>query len=186
MPDRGSPNRFNKNMDEVKKAVKDESQNAATEKEENQSSSTNTEIDNGAALSVVEEELEKVRKERDNYRIGLLKAKGKATAEEVATEEDRLRQIIKEEFLTSKEAELQRQKEETLKKVIEENKELKLSLKNRAGISGTAASGGSQDKAESKPSVYLSEEQKSFLTNKKGIKWTPEMIKKLEEKMARK
>ncbi len=101
-------------------------------------------------LLEVESELSKVRNDRDNYRTGLLKDKGKVDdgKEVVITDEDRIRAIAREEFLANQEKDLSAQREKLLQTVLKENKELKISNRNKSGITTTATSGGTQEKPD--------------------------------------
>lgn len=95
-----------------------------------------------AALKTQDAIIERIDKEKDNYRRGILKAKGKLPDDpNEESPEDTMRRIAREELLNTQSAQAQASKEELVKKMAKENSELKLALKNRTNI--TVPSGGS-------------------------------------------
>lgn len=121
-------------------------------------------------------ELEKTRLERDNYKRGLLKAKGKS--EEIDDiDEDKIQSIIdariKEALESSKNEELEKREAELIEKLIKENKELKLAQANRSQVSSSGQGGGY---SEQKPTEdkFFSAEQLAEL-KKRGV--DPEKVK---------
>lgn len=95
--------------------------------------SSPTEQDLVGQLALKEKELEKVRSERDNYKTGLLKAKGKIAGDEEIDNIELMRQIAKEESLTILEERLTADRQAIINKALKENAELKLALKNKNG-----------------------------------------------------
>ncbi len=132
---------------EVETGVKEDVQDAPTEqKEEIASSPTEQEVDVADVIAAKDAELAKVRGERDNYKKGMLKAKGKLPEEDLDEElssEDKMRQIVREEMLDTKEAQLSEEKDAIIKKALKENKEMKLAL---ATGSSSNVSGSNQEK----------------------------------------
>lgn len=132
-----------------------------------------SEVDYAAILAEKEAELAKVQEEKENYRKGLLKAKGKMPVEEYPvdnldeTEEERISRIVDQRLLQTKESQLQAEKDAALAAVLKRNKELEIALRNRQQI--TASSGGSNsDKPETpiKNDNFFSPEQISALRAK--------------------
>lgn len=142
-------------MPEETNAVETEVQVAAPEQN----------VDYEAVLSQKDAEIAKVREERDNYKKGLLKAKGK-THEDYQSDTDenedadsRTRRIVQETLLSTKEAQLQAEKDQALAAVLKRNKELETALKNRSQVTTTSGDGSNQDKPEGKKDNYFSNEQ---------------------------
>jgi hypothetical protein len=124
-----------------------------------------TEVDYEAILVQKDAELAQVRTEKDNYRKGLLKAKGKLPEEDYSDDntpenmEALIDRKVQEKFLSTKEAQIQAEKDSALKAVLKRNKELELALKNRGQISSNSGQGSNQDKPEGKIDNYFSNEQ---------------------------
>lgn len=121
-------------------------------------------------------ELETVRIERDNYRKGMLKAKGKLddvdTSDPVALEEIVQRKVA-EAILNTRDAELEAREKALMDKVIKENRELKLATQNRAQINASTGQGASIETKDT-PDAYFSAEQ---LTELKARGLDPEKVK---------
>lgn len=96
----------------------------------------------------VELEAEKTRiaVERENYRKGMLKAKGKLPDDEtdILPEDDRVRAIFREEMLNTQEAKIAEQNSNLVKSLLKKNEEMATALKNRTQMtpSGGNSSGG--------------------------------------------
>ena len=88
--------------------------------------------------------LDKVAAERENYKKGMLAAKGKSGDDTDETEEERIARIVEEKLQGSTEAQLLKQKDDIAKRALQENKELKVALKNRTQIGASAGQGGGQ------------------------------------------
>lgn len=126
-------------------------------------------------LAEKEAELQKAQEERDNYRRGMLKAKGKVQEEtfsEEESDEDKMRRIAREEALSIREQMIQREKDDLIKKALKENSELKIALKNKAQL--TPASGASADSSPDVKDTYWSPEQIASL---KAMGVDPEKVK---------
>lgn len=109
------------------------------------------EVDNEALIQAQDELITKLTTERDNYKSGMLKAKGKLPEEEVKpdlSDDERLRAIIKEEFYNSEIAKAQKEKDDLLAKVLRENKELKTAHRNSAKANVSVGSGVEDKKVE--------------------------------------
>ncbi|MCL4399700.1 hypothetical protein M1506_00275 [Patescibacteria group bacterium] len=147
-------------MEEKNKPVETKVENAGTQ-QPNTGDKTNitsetptasTEKSSADLLLEVETELQKVREDRNNYRTATLKAKGKSEdGKDVLTDEDRIREIAREELLANQEKSLSVEREKLLASVIKENKELKIANRNKSGAVTTPTSGGTQEKPEVPP-----------------------------------
>lgn len=149
------------------------------------------EVDYEALLAEKDAEIAKIATEKDNYRKGLLKAKGKIPEDyQMETDEPedadaRTRRIVQETLLSTKEAQLQSEKDQALKAVLKRNKELEIALKNRNQITNPSADGSNQDKPEGKKDNYFSNEQITALRAKgyddKKIEILKDNMKKVSE-----
>lgn len=158
-------------MNNETKAVETKVETAATQPE-TVVTPTTTEVDYEAVLAQKDAELAQVRTERENYRKGMLKAKGKLPEENYQdndsseTQEEMVRRVTREEILTTKEAQLQAEKDATQKAAMKRIKELEVALKNRGQISQSSGEGSNQDKPEGKKDNYFSNEQIAALRAK--------------------
>jgi hypothetical protein len=131
-----------------------------------------TEVDYEAVIADKDAELAQVRTERENYRKGMLKAKGKLPEEEELDSstpegmESLVDRKVQEKFLSTKEAQLQSEKDAALKAVLKRNKELEVALRNRGQITSVSGQGSNQEKPEGKIDNYLSNEQVNALKAK--------------------
>lgn len=149
---RGSRNPFRKvkafkyNMTE-ETTVKTDAQTAVTET--NGADETAQGVDHAAEMAAKDAEIARVREERDNYKRGMLKAKGKVDDDDLGEEstEDTMRRIAREEYLNTKEAQLMVDRKKAEEALIKENSELRLAAKNKPAT--TTASGSSSARDES-------------------------------------
>lgn len=146
------------------------------------------EVDYEALLAQKDAELAKVQQEKDNYRKGLLKAKGKLP-EDNQTDTDSPEDMesvidrkVKEALLSTKEAQLQAEKDNALKAVLKRNKELEVALKNRGQITSTSGQGSNQEKPERKTDNYLSNDQIQAL---KAKGWDDKKIEAFKSNMTK-
>lgn len=93
---------------------------------------TSTLSDTEVRLQTLEVEKAKLTEERDNYKIGMLKAKGKLPDGE-EDDEAKFRRIAKETLDDSRLLEIAREQDELLKTALKENRELKLAQLNKTG-----------------------------------------------------
>lgn len=118
-----------------------------------------------AELKAKDEYILKIQQERDNYRkMGL---KYKATAESVETvplDEERLRQIAREELMNSELVRAQAEKDEFIRKIAKENTEMKIAIQNKAQVSSMP--GGSSQSSDTVTIEKLAPEQKAELEAK--------------------
>lgn len=101
-----------------------------------------------AALAEKDKELAKVNEEKENYKKGLLIAKGKREDDGSYVEPDddadaRVRRIVQEENLKRDETRIIKEKEAIITQLAKERNELKTALGNRSQIGSTAQGGGS-------------------------------------------
>ena len=122
---------------------------------------TRSEIDYPALVAEKDAEIAKVREEKENYRKGMLIAKGKLTDDtegESETDEERMRRIVQEELLNTKEARLLEERKSAEQAVMKENAELRLALKNQ----NTSTSGGSSTARADENKVVATSADKFF------------------------
>lgn len=110
-------------MSEETKVVQSNDQAAATDQTV---TPTGTEGDAEARIAALEIE-------RNNYKMALLKEKGKKKPEvfEDETEDDKIQRIVDERIAASKIAQIDAEKESIYQKALKENKELKLAQLNK-------------------------------------------------------
>ncbi len=131
-----------------------------------------TEVDYEAVLAEKDAELAKVQQEKENYRKGLLKAKGKLPEEHQSDADDPeelealIDRKVSEKLLNTKEAQLQAEKDQALKAVLKRIKELEIALKNRTDVTSVSANGSNQEKPEGKRDNFFSNEQMASLKAK--------------------
>jgi hypothetical protein len=145
-----------------------------------------TEVDYEAVLAQKDAELAQVRTEKENYRKGMLKAKGKLPEdsqtddEGTETQEQMFRRIAREERLSEKETQIQADKDNALKAVLKRNRELELALKNRGQVTSTSAGGSNQDMPAGKVDNYFSNDQ---IASFKAKGWDDKKIETLKKNL---
>jgi len=123
-------------------------------------------------LSVIEAkdaELAKLRSEKDNYKRGLLKAKGKLDEDDESEPADldtMIERKINEKLLSSKEDQVQREKDEAMKALAKQNRELLTALRNRSQISTGTGTGSNNDNQVKVSDHILSPDQEKNLRAK--------------------
>lgn len=151
---------------------------------------TVAQVDYEALLTQKDAEIAKVRDEKENYRKGMLIAKGKMPEDhrtddgEPESVESMTRRIVQETMLSTKEAQLQADKDATIKDLIKQNKELGTALRNRNQVSSQTAEGSNQDKPEGKRDNYFSNDQLTELRAKGYDDAKIETLKKNMTKIA--
>lgn len=151
-------------MTETKQSVETISEPAETHTDE--VTVTTPEVDYEAIIQAKDAELAKVAEERENYKKGLLKAKGKLPVDDYPvddideTENERISRIVDQRLLQTKEAQIQAEKDLAYANIIKRNKELEIALKNRQQISATST-GSNSDKSQAdvKTETFFSPEQ---------------------------
>lgn len=177
-------------MEEKKDAVDQKDQKAATDqevkKEEGSGASTEQKDDLAAQLAAKDLELKKLAEERDNYKTGLLKAKGKLPEDEPSGDDqqlsvdEKIQKAVHDALFSEKERKLMAEKDAILQQALKENKELKTALGNKQGMP-TVPDGGSADTKVTTPQ-YFSDEQ---IRDLKARGWDDAKIKKAAENMQR-
>lgn len=141
-----------------------------------------------AKLAALMEENEKLSRERDNYRKGLLKAKGKLPEADEDDDESlslsepsKLNALIeskvREQLLATESEKAKAQVAEYAKKLARENKELKLALANKPSLATASIGTGEGGLPEPKLN-FFSDEQLNEL-KKKG--WDDAKIKRFQQ-----
>lgn len=121
------------------------------------------EVDWEAKFKEKDEQLAIVAAERENYKKVALSKKGKDDEDE----DERIARIVAEKLQESNELRLLWEKDDIAKRAIQENKELKVALKNRSQVGASASQGGGQGSAEVKTDFWTPEQLAYF--KKKGI-----------------
>lgn len=162
-------------MDETKKEVETKTETASAQQPEvtpqDNSISIDPTVDYQTLLEQKNAEIASLTRDRDNYKKGLLKSKGKITEEEPSSdvyEQPQIEEIVakqvQEALHAAKLNQIEAEKNALIEKALRENKELKIALANKQGIS-TAPSGTSSDTSTSSTSY-----------------WSPDQIKELKDK----
>jgi len=130
-----------------------------------------TEVDYEAELTKKDAELAKVRAEKENYRRGMLKAKGKLPDEDDNSSNDedidtKISRKVQEELLASREGQIIAEKDALIVNLAKKTKELTLALKNRSQVTASTGIGSNQDRQEVRTDSTLSEDQISSLRAK--------------------
>lgn len=123
--------------------------------------------------------------DKNNYKKGMLKAKGKLPKEEEDDEEegtdDKINRLVKEALLDTQLVKAQQEKDEIIKNALARNKELETALKNRSQISQADAGGSSEQKLTAKDNVLSDEKIKAL----KGMGWDDKKIARYKENLMR-
>lgn len=176
-------NNMNKETNTVETKIE-----VAVPQQEKVESPVSTEVDYEALLAQKDSELQKVRDEKENYRKGMLKAKGKIPEENQsdADEPEDLDTIIdrkvQEKLLSTKEAQIQAEKDAAYKAVLKRNKELEVALRNRGQITSSAGVGSNQEKPEGKVDNVLSNDQ---IANLKAKGWDDKKIEEFKKNLTK-
>lgn len=152
-------------------ATENKTETIATQQESVVTPTQTTEVDYTAILAEKDAELLKVAQEKENYRKAYLKVGGKPETSQSDTDEledadARTRRIVQETLLSTKEAQLQAEKDTALKAVLKRNKELEMALKSRTDITSVSGQGSNQEKPEGKKDNFFSNEQIASLKAK--------------------
>lgn len=158
-------------MDNKDTAVEKKDQDAATGQDTVQKSELELKFEAN------ESELKKTREERDNYKKGLLKAKGKIAADDDSNDDKedldaKIERIVSERTIDSREKELLAEKDQLLKQALARNSELETAVKNRSQIQTSTGQGsGSEQKLSPKDAVLSDEKIKAFKSMGKSDAW---------------
>ena len=142
-----------------------------------------TEVDYEKLLADKDTELNIVREKKEQYRKGLLKAKGKLPEDDDLEEslDDKVSRLVKEQILSTRESQVQAEKDALVTTLAKKNKELTLALKNRSQVTDTSASGSNQDKPDVKVDSFFSKEQ---ISSFKAKGWSDKKIEDLKQNMS--
>jgi hypothetical protein len=132
-----------------------------------------TGVDYEAELAKTNAELARVRLERENYRLGMLKAKGKlpddgSNGDDVSDMDALIDQKIAERLASSTEARIQMEQTALIAKIAKENKELKVALQNKSQVA-TAPAGGSGEGSSVKDSFFTGDQIRNLEAQAKAI-----------------
>lgn len=171
-------------MSQETQAVETKAEVAATQPEEVVTQST-TEVDYEALLTAKDEEIAKIAEERENYKKGLLKAKGKLPDEDDNSSNDedidsKVKRLVQEQLLATREAQIQAEKEALIKEQAKKLKELTLALRNREQVTNVSGPGSNQDIPEGKVDSILSNDQ---LRSLKARGWDDKKIEQFKENL---
>lgn len=176
-----------KTMSTETTAVETKIETAATQSEGVDTSTNNsTEVDYEAELAKANDKIVKLGQEKENYRKGMLKAKGKLPDEDDNSSNDgedidsKVKRIVQEQLLDTKEAQALADRDNLVKDLAKRNKELTLALKNRGQVTSTSGQGSNQDRPEGKIDNVLSNEQ---LTSLKAKGWDEKKIEEFKKNL---
>lgn len=144
-----------------------------------------TEGETAKRIAELEAENQKLASERDNYKEGMLKAKGKISGEGSSesteeTEDERVRRIVREEEINKDIAKNNAEKDALLKKVLRENEELKLASMNRNQTS-TATGSSTENTGGIVKSTIITPEQENYFRN--TLKWSDKDIERYKHNL---
>jgi hypothetical protein len=181
-----------KHMEQSAQAAKAETQTAATESQASKGSGDTAEVEKlRKEIDAEKAARQKAESDRDNYREGLLRAKGKRKPELDLSDPEKVieavRETTKEEILeerAKKESEnlsLERAKQQ--ERIAELERALRAKEASTSIAGGVSAGAANMQNSEVKdPNAYWTKEQKDYLRSVKGF--TDDMIARAE-KLAR-
>ena len=109
------------------------------------------------ALATANAKIARLTQERDNYRQMGIKYKRAQKDGEQPDDEERIRQIAREEFMNTQIAQADAEKDAIIVRMAKENSELKIAIKNRSQI--LTAGGSSQGAPEEEKKTPWTKEQ---------------------------
>lgn len=161
-------------MSEETIVVKTETETATTQQTV---TPTGTEGEAEARILQLEAEKNKAIEEAANYKLAFLKAKNKNKEDlDEESEEDRISRIVSEKLTATKIAQIDVEKEELLKKLAKENKELKLAQLNKTNT--PAAAIGAHSETTVVTDTLVTPEQ---ITALKARGWTDKDIERYKK-----
>ncbi len=127
-----------------------------------------------AVIAEMDAKMAKIETEKENYRKGMLLAKGKTADDSDETIDEKVERLVNEKLLNTEVVKIQSQKDEVIKSALKRNAELELALKNRGQVStGTSTSVDTTPVAKS---TYFSDDQVQAL---KAKGWDDKKIESL-------
>ncbi len=175
-------------MSQEEIAVEKKVETAATQQKTGDTSTQNPlEVDYEAELTKANDKISKISEERDNYRRGMLKAKGKLPEEDdnSSNGEDidaKIDRVVKERLLAESEARAQAEKDALVLSLAKRNKELTLALKNKGQASSSSGIGSNQEQPEGKTDNLISNDQVNAL---KARGWDDKKIEEFKKNIVR-
>lgn len=117
-----------------------------------------------AKLASLEAENAKLAEEKENYRKGMLKYKKQEEPEPLVDEsiDELVERKVQEKLYDTRSQEIEKQKAETLEKILKENEELRKAASLRSP-SSPSSMGSNQDKPEVTTSAHWTPEQEASL-----------------------
>lgn len=132
-------------------------------------------------IAQLEDQRNKAIEEAANYKLGMLKAKGKATEDyDNETEDERIARIVSEKLAETKIAQIDQAKDEYYKKLARENAELKLASLNKTNV--PPATVGSHSESQGVSDTLVTPEQ---LAAFKARGWSDKEIEKYKKNYQR-
>ena len=128
------------------------------------------------ALQAKDEEIARLARERDNYRKGMLKAKGKQKDyydDDEPDLEEKIDRIVAEKILSKEEDKVRAERDQMVQRLAIENAELRKAVANRTQVNVATGTGSSAEAPEVK-NEFFSQEQLEDL-KAKGL--DPEKVK---------
>jgi hypothetical protein len=137
-----------------------------------------------ALLAEKDAKIAKVSEERDNYRKGMLKAKGKLPEDEEVDVAEIARQAARDEILSSEVFKAQQEKDALIVAMTRELKEAKVALNNRAQVS-SSSSGAGADTSNIKPQFFSDDQLPSIRQSYERAKMAGGAVGTFEEYTAK-
>ena len=153
---------------------------AAPEEVVASTNSTATE-DAEARIAALEAEKARLIEESANYKLGMLKAKGKVKEENFEDEDmdDKMRRIASETLANSRLVDIAREQDDIIKRALKENKELKLAQLNKAAGTPAAALGTHSESVAVTDTLVTSDQMSAF----KARGWTDKDIERYKNNL---
>jgi hypothetical protein len=118
-----------------------------------------------AVLKEKDDKIAKLSQDKDNYRVGMLKYKKlvEENPEDKSADDERIKQLIKEEILDTQIAQEVREKDLIIQKMAKENAELKVAVQNKSQMPNLP--GGSSQPENDLKVEELTADQKAYFDN---------------------
>lgn len=128
-------------------------------------------VDNEVVVAEKDSRINNLQDQVKNLNIALLKAKGKVPNDGTAMNPEQMEEIAdaaaRKAIVESELFQVVREKDDILRSVLRENKELKVAAQNRSQIASPTGAGGSQP-SDTNPVSFFTKEQEESL-RKKGL-----------------
>jgi uncharacterized protein (DUF2384 family) len=153
-------------------------ENNATETTAEAAPTIALEDDAEAVIARLEAEKAKLIEEKSNYQVAYLKATAKQPVED--EESERIKKLAREVVAESRIAEINKQQEELLQKVLKENKELKLAHLNKTNTP-PAAMGSHNESVPVRDTLVTHDQMEAF----KARGWSEKDIERYKKNLQR-